>query len=313
MGVTIDIELGEQKQEQPPTLHWSYDEAFSRNQGLLSRADQERLRNSHVAIAGMGGVGGVHLMTLVRLGIGHFTIADPDHFETANFNRQYGARVSTIGRQKAEVMAEEARDVNPDVDIRVLSEPIGAHNVDDFLGAADVFVDGIDFFAIKARRLLFQAARQHRIWAITAGPIGFSAAWLVFNPQGMSFDDYFDLRHGMDRIDELIAFGVGLAPKATHMSYMDLGRVDLRAATGPSASVACQLCSGVASSEVVKILVGRGTVPSAPWYSQFDAFTGELRRGKLLWGNRHPWQRLKRWFLNRRFSEADADEHQHRS
>ena len=53
------------------------------------------------------------------------------------------------------------------------------------------------------------------------------------------------------------------APAATHMAYIDLSRVDLRAATGPSVSAACQLCSGVAAMEVVKILTGRGRVEAA--------------------------------------------------
>ena len=67
---------------------WSYDEAFKANRGLISEEEQEKLRNCRVAIAGMGGVGGIHLVTLARLGIGKFTIADPDVFEVANFNRQ---------------------------------------------------------------------------------------------------------------------------------------------------------------------------------------------------------------------------------
>ena len=56
-------------------VNWSYEEAFSRNLGIFTKEEQETLRNSRVAIIGMGGVGGVHLMTLTRLGIGKFTIA----------------------------------------------------------------------------------------------------------------------------------------------------------------------------------------------------------------------------------------------
>ena len=91
----------------PADAVWCYDEAFARHRGLLSAAEQERLRQSRIAIAGLGGVGGVHLATLARLGIGAFHIADPDDFELANFNRQHGANVDTIGRSKAAVMAEQ--------------------------------------------------------------------------------------------------------------------------------------------------------------------------------------------------------------
>lgn len=83
---------------------WSYDEAFCRNLGLISPTEQQRLRNSRVAIAGMGGVGGIDMVALARMGIGKFTIADPDVFEIRNSNRQYGAMRSTNGQAKAEVM-----------------------------------------------------------------------------------------------------------------------------------------------------------------------------------------------------------------
>src|SRR4051794_40764199 len=79
---------------------WQYDQAFKRNEGLITPAEQHRLRDTRVAIVGMGGVGGVHLVTLARLGFARFTIADPDVFELANSNRQYGARLETLGRSK---------------------------------------------------------------------------------------------------------------------------------------------------------------------------------------------------------------------
>src|SRR5512137_1181382 len=98
---------------------FSYDQAFSRNIGWVTRPEQEALRHKRVAIAGMGGVGGVHLLTLARLGLGAFNIADFDLFDIANFNRQVGAAVSTIGKPKVEVLAAMAKDINPDLDIRV--------------------------------------------------------------------------------------------------------------------------------------------------------------------------------------------------
>jgi len=278
---------------------WSYDEAFCRNDGLISAAEQQRLRKSRVAIAGMGGVGGVHLVTLARLGVGAFHIADFDKFGVANFNRQYGADVATIGKGKAAVMADKARTINPDVDLRVFDEAITADNVDEFLDGVDLVIDGIDFFSIEARRNLFAAARQRNIWAITAGPIGFSTAWLTFDPKGMPFDTYFDVNDSMDRIEQLVAFSVGLSPRATQLSYFDLSRVDLQSGAAPSVSLACQLASGVAATEAIKILLDRSPIRAAPCYTQFDAYRQIIRKGRLLWGNRGPLQRLKRKLLAR--------------
>lgn len=279
---------------------WSYQQAFARHEGLMNAGEQDRLRRSCVAIVGMGGVGGIHLATLARLGIGAFHIADPDCFELANFNRQYGATTQTLGRGKADVMADQARAINPEVELRVFAEAITPDNVGEFLRGVDVVVDGIDFFAIDARRLVFREARRRGIWAVTAGPIGFSTAWMAFSPTGMSFDTYFDVNDGMDRWDQLIAFAVGLTPRATHLAYLDLSRVNPRSGTGPSVGFACHLCSGVAAAKVVKILLNRSPLLAAPWYFQFDAYRQLLRKGKLRWGNRHPLQRLKRWYLRRR-------------
>src|SRR5688572_18341410 len=101
---------------------FDYAAAFSRNIGWLTQAEQDQLRRKSIAIAGVGGVGGFHLTTLARLGIGRFHIADLDTFEIANFNRQAGAMVSTIGRPKVDVLAEMARDINPECEIRQFPE-----------------------------------------------------------------------------------------------------------------------------------------------------------------------------------------------
>ncbi|MGP8320588.1 MAG: ThiF family adenylyltransferase, partial [Methanosarcinaceae archaeon] len=79
-------------------------EAFSRNIGILTQTEQDKLADAKVAIPGMGGVGGVHLITMTRSGVGKFHIADLDTYEPVNINRQFGARVPDFGRSKIEVM-----------------------------------------------------------------------------------------------------------------------------------------------------------------------------------------------------------------
>jgi hypothetical protein len=137
------------------------------------------------------------------------------------------------------------------------------------------------------------------IYAITAGPIGFGTALLVFDPRGMTFDRYFDLHDDQSPIDQLAAFAVGLTPRLLQRPYLDLSEVNLAEHRGPSAGLACQLCAGVTAAEAVKILLRRGPVRCAPWYSQFDAYRGLYRCGKLMGGGRNPLQRLKRRLLLR--------------
>lgn len=142
-----------------------YEQAFSRNIGLVSRDEQARLRDARVAIAGMGGVGGVHLVTLARTGVGRFTVADFDTFDAVNSNRQYGAFTHTYGRKKTEVMTEVATSINPGADLRVIDAALDEGNVEAFLDGADVVVDGLDFFVPHVRRLVYSAARGASPWS----------------------------------------------------------------------------------------------------------------------------------------------------
>jgi molybdopterin/thiamine biosynthesis adenylyltransferase len=284
-----------------------YQTAFSRNLGLVSREEQKKLESSRVAIAGMGGVGGIHLITLARLGIGGFTIADPDAFELPNINRQHGANIGTFGLNKAEVMKDMVKGINPYADIRIFDGSLDRENADDFLKGSDVFIDGIDFFSIDIRRHLFGRAGALGIPTITAAPLGFSATVHVFAPDGMSFDEYFDIKDEMTYVEKLIAFAVGLAPGATHMKYMKLNFVSLKERTGPSLSIACNLCSALAATETINLILGKRPVKSAPHYFQFDPLTHVYKRGYLYRGNKSPVQKLKRWWLMRKISSYGID------
>jgi tRNA A37 threonylcarbamoyladenosine dehydratase len=135
MHTTADPANSERSEAAAP---WSYEDAFMRNLGLINPTEQQQLRRSHVAIAGMGGVGGIDVVALARLGIGKFTIADPDVFEVPNTNRQYGAMRSTDNRLKAEVMRDIIRDINPEAEVRVFCEHIGKENASVFLEGADL-------------------------------------------------------------------------------------------------------------------------------------------------------------------------------
>src|SRR2546421_61927 len=168
-----------------------FNAAFDRNIGWLTDWEQQALRGKRVAIAGLGGVGGAHLLTLARLGIGAFNIADFDRFELANFNRQAGATLKTIGRAKTAVLEEIVRDINPELDLRVLPEAVAAHNVEAFLRGADVYVDGLDFFAFEARKSVFATCAARRIPAITVAPLGMGASLVNFMPGKMTFEQYF--------------------------------------------------------------------------------------------------------------------------
>lgn len=271
---------------------FDYTTAFSRNIGWTTESEQQSLRGKRVAIAGMGGVGGFHLLTLARLGVGRFCIADLDDFELANFNRQAGAGMSTLDRSKVEVLAGMARDINPEADVRVFPQGVHAQNLAEFFRDVDLYVDGLDFFAFEVREQVFAYCAEHRIPAVTVAPLGMSAALLNFLPGGMRFEDYFQLRDRPE-LDKAIRFLVGLAPGLLHRHYLaDRTRVDLRARKGPSTVIACQLCAGVAAAETLKILLGRGKAWAAPHGIQYDAYRNRRAHTWRPGGNRNPANRL---------------------
>ena len=271
---------------------FSYDEAFSRNIGWVTHDEQVLLRRKRVAIAGLGGVGGSHLLTLARLGIGAFNIADFDTFDLSNFNRQAGASISALGKTKVDVMVALVRDINPESDIKIFPKGVDSSNLADFFTGVDLYLDGLDFFAFDARRAAFTACSRFGIPAITAAPLGMGVALLNFLPGGMTFEEYFRLE-GCDEAEQALRFLLGLSPAMLQMAYLvDPSRVDLAEHRGPSTVMACQLCSGFAATEALKILLKRGKVRVAPYGVHFDAYRNKLAHTWRPRGNLNPLQRL---------------------
>ena len=266
------------------------------------------LRGKRIAIAGMGGVGGGHLLALARLGIGSFSISDFDTFDLANFNRQAGAFMSSLGRPKVEVLADLAADINPECELRVFPEGVSGDNLEDFLRGADLYVDALDFFAFDIRRAVFAACHRMGIPAVTAAPLGLGAAVLVFQPDGMSFEEYFQLE-GCDEEEMAVRFLIGLTPAMLQFGYLaDPSRVDLGEQRGPSCVAACQLCAGLVATESLKILLGRGGIRSAPRGYQFDAYRNRLARTWRPGGNRNPFQRFLIWIARRQLMKMKQAE-----
>lgn len=276
---------------------FDYRRAFSRNIGWVTEEEQHKIRTSRVAVAGLGGVGGAHALTLARLGVGSFHISDFDDFEVHNFNRQVGASMKTLGRPKAEVLAEMVHDINPEAEVKVFARGVQAENVGEFLDGVDVYVDGIDFFAIEARRRLFKESYERGIHALTAAPLGMGAALLYFKPGGVSFEDYFKVE-GRSEQEQYARFIAGLSPAMLQRHYIAVPEaVDFASRKGPSTMMACDFCAGLMGTSVLKVLLGRGNLRAAPWAMQFDAYSQKLRFTWRPGGNSNPLQQLMLRFI----------------
>lgn len=271
---------------------FDYTTAFSRSIGWITHNEAKILRNKRIAIAGMGGVGGIHLLTLARLGIGAFSISDFDTFELANFNRQAGAMVSTLNKPKADVLHTMAKDINPELNVRVFPEGVSEENVDAFLKDADLYVDGLDFFVLDARRLVYSECAKRGIPIVVAAPLGMGVAIINYLPGKMPLNQYFGLENGGEEI-QILRFLLGLSPAMLQRRYLvDPTTVDLVNHRGPSTPMACELCAGAAATEALKILLNRGRVLAAPHGYQFDAYRN---KGIHTWrpgGYKNPLQQL---------------------
>jgi molybdopterin/thiamine biosynthesis adenylyltransferase len=264
---------------------FDYDKAFSRNIGWVTHEEQHILRNKRVALAGAGGVGGIHLLTLARLGIANFNISDFDDFEVHNFNRQAGAFVSTLGEQKVDVMERMAKDINPEADIKSFPEGIFAHNVDEFLENVDVYVDSLDFFALEARKVVYQKCYEKSIPVVVCAPLGMGCASITFMPGKMTFEEYFRFE-GKSEEDQYIQFLIGLSPAMLQRSYLvDESAANFKEKRGPSTPMSVSLCAGVAQTEVLKILLQRGKVIAAPHGLHFDAYKNKYVKTWRPFGN----------------------------
>ena len=106
----------------------------------------------------MGGVGGVHLLTLARLGIGKFNIADLDTFGVENFNRQVGASMSSVDQPKVDVLSRMARDINPELDINIFPQGVNAENLDEFFRDVDLYAVSYTHLDVYKRQVFYIAA-----------------------------------------------------------------------------------------------------------------------------------------------------------
>lgn len=130
---------------------------------LLGEEKLNRLRQAHVLVVGLGGVGAYAAEMIARAGVGRMTLADADVVNETNINRQLVALHSTVGRQKAEVLAERLRDINPAIELAVINRYIKDEETYTLLDAApyDYVVDAID--TLSPKLALIAAALERRL------------------------------------------------------------------------------------------------------------------------------------------------------
>ncbi len=141
---------------------------FARTELLLGKENMDILKNAHVLVVGVGGVGGYACEMLARSGIGKLTLVDMDKVSESNLNRQIIALHSTLNKPKVEVMKAHINDINPDCIVIAKNVQFNQNSVDDILGSNNYnyVIDAIDL--LEDKTLLVYESQKRNLNIISA-------------------------------------------------------------------------------------------------------------------------------------------------
>lgn len=164
-----------------------YEEIFSRNIGVICKEEQERLKRGRITVVGAGGVGGIALIQLARMGVGQIHVIDRDVFEASNLNRQMLSTLSRLNKSKAESARETLKDINPEIEVRITKQFITEDNAEELLKDTDVIIDATDH--LVARLIIHRSAAKlgiPSIWIAVTPP--FRGGVMSFTPNSSPYE-----------------------------------------------------------------------------------------------------------------------------
>jgi molybdopterin/thiamine biosynthesis adenylyltransferase len=245
---------------------------LKRSVPILTEDGIRKLRNSTIAIAGLGGVGGAIVVTLARLGVGNFVLADPGRFDKPDINRQWAAFKSTLGKNKTVVYEKVLKDINPVIDIEKFSKGVPFDSLSSFLDNVDIVIDSLDYFVnYELRKEFYRQARKKGIFVLTSSIVGFGATFIGFSPSGMRHEDFMEFwnRHMPSHFKEYFV------PECIDVIKDGMGTHEI-----PSLSLSCALAGSLLATESLIILL-QDVLPAkrepiiAPKFAIVDLFRQE--------------------------------------
>lgn len=155
--------------ESEPTEYYS--NQFGGIARLYGDEGAQKIRNAHICIVGVGGVGSWSVEALARTGVGQLTLIDHDEISASNMNRQLHTLHSTIGKSKIRVLAERVADINRECVVNGIEDLLTLENMDQYISTKfDVVIDAIDIIKFKAG--LIHHCSRNKISIITTGGAG---------------------------------------------------------------------------------------------------------------------------------------------
>lgn len=180
-------------------MKFSYHEFVGRNIGFVTEAEQLKIKNSKVFVAGVGGMGGAALLNLVRAGVGEVWIADFDTFEISNLNRQLFANMDYVGLGKVESTVNQIKKINPELKIRTFDQD-WVRQLDTILPAMTVAINGCD--DTRASITLMREAKKYGVTVIDAFASPLPSVYVV-RPQDPRPEEFLKYPSCGKKIEEL--------------------------------------------------------------------------------------------------------------
>lgn len=146
-------------------------EFTDRTEIIIGKAGLEKLKSANVIIFGVGGVGSFTAEGLTRAGVGNITIVDFDEIDITNINRQIQALHSTVGEKKVFTMAKRLKDINPELNLKIIDKMVDETNIDEILNFDyDYVIDAIDM--VKSKISLIEKCKNKKIKIISSMGMG---------------------------------------------------------------------------------------------------------------------------------------------
>ncbi|MDG2916227.1 ThiF family adenylyltransferase [Bisgaard Taxon 10/6] len=243
-------------------------EIFLGKDELEWKQSQDIIASSTIGIAGCGGIGGAMALRLARFGVKKLKLADPDSFDWSNLNRQYGASIDTIGRNKAEVVGDLVFNLAKDVEIEIYPDGITTDNAESFVDGCDLVLDQLDFYVINEKFALHKAFRNcdKTKLILACSVVGWAAHLYKFEKNSMPIEKWYRI-DGNETLPELTEKLATLwAPKLPHFpSYEKMLGWMLEKDTVPIFAGTPPLAEGILIQRVILALIDKEYPPYAKW------------------------------------------------
>jgi len=181
----------------------AYWEIVSRQMGVVTRSEQERLKDASITVIGCGGIGGATTEMLVRMGFGNLKIIDKDSFDVSNINRQLMSSFYSVGKSKVNVTYETLKSINPFTNVTAIEEEVNESNVEETIEGSDIVIDALD--NLVTRIILSRCARELDIPFVHGAIHGTMGQVSVFAKETPTYEELFKLpSSGKDLTEDII-------------------------------------------------------------------------------------------------------------